>query len=70
MDEKSRGERSVVEKSGAEMSFNRNLGLWTKGGFKSEEAGGFLLLRNKYFKSLSRAENLNFTPKTVNKLHI
>ena len=31
----------------------------TKGGFKSEETGGFLLLQNKYSKSLSWAENLN-----------
>ena len=39
-----------------------------KGGFKSEETGGFLLLQNKYSKSLSWAENLNFWPKTVNNL--
>ena len=38
------------------------------GGFKSEETGGFLLLQNKYSKSLSWAENLNFLPKTVNNL--
>ena len=30
-----------------------------KGGFKSENIGGFLLLQNKYSKSLSWAENLN-----------
>ena len=39
-----------------------------KGGFKSEETGGFLLLQNIYSKSLSWAENLNFPPKTVNNL--
>jgi hypothetical protein len=39
-----------------------------KGGFKSEETGGFLLLQNQYSKSLSWAENLNFQPKTVNNL--
>ena len=30
-----------------------------KGGFKSEDTGGFLLLQNKYYKSLAWAENLN-----------
>jgi hypothetical protein len=30
-----------------------------KGGCKSEDTGGFLLLQNKYYKSLSKAENLN-----------
>jgi hypothetical protein len=39
-----------------------------KGGFKSEETGGFLFLQNKYSKSLSCAENLNFLPKSVNNL--
>ena len=33
--------------------------FFIKGGFKSEETGGFLLLQNKYSKSLSWAENLN-----------
>ena len=33
--------------------------IFTKGGFKSEETGGFLLLQNKYSKSLYWAENLN-----------
>ena len=42
--------------------------LQFKGGFKSEEAGGFLHCQDKYSKSLSWAENLNFPPKTVNKL--
>ena len=37
-------------------------------GFQSEETGGFLPLQNKYSKSLSWAENLNFLPKTVNDL--
>ena len=34
---------------------------WTmhKGGFESEDTGEFLLLLDKYFKSLSWAENLN-----------
>ena len=40
----------------------------TKGGFKSEEIGGFLLLQIKYSKSLSWAKKLNFPPKTVNNL--
>ena len=31
----------------------------TRGGFKSEDTGKFLLLQNKYSKSLSWAENLN-----------
>ena len=31
----------------------------TKGGFKSEDTGKFLLPQNKYSKSLSWAENLN-----------
>ena len=31
----------------------------TKGGFKSKDTGEYLLLQNKYFKSLSLAENLN-----------
>ena len=39
-----------------------------KGDFKSEETGGFLHCQNKYFKSLSWAENLNFPPKSVNNL--
>ena len=39
-----------------------------KCGFTSEETGGFLLPQNKYSKSLSWAENLNFLPKTVNDL--
>ena len=30
-----------------------------KGGFKSEDTGGVLLLQDKYSKSLSWAENLN-----------
>jgi hypothetical protein len=30
------------------------IGRNRKGGFKSEETGGFLLLQNKYSKSLSR----------------
>ena len=30
-----------------------------KNGFKSEDTGEFLLLQNKYSKSLSWAENLN-----------
>ena len=34
----------------------------------SEENGWFLLLQNKYSKSLSSTENLNFPPKTVNNL--
>ena len=41
---------------------------YAKGGFKSEDAGGFLLLQNKYSKSLSWAGNLNFPPKAVNNL--
>ena len=40
----------------------------TKGCFKSEETRGFLPLQDKYSKSLSWAENLNFPPKTVNNL--
>ena len=36
-----------------------------EGGFKSEAAGAFLNLQNKYSKSLSWAENLNFPPKQV-----
>ena len=39
-----------------------------KGGFKSEETGGFFLLQNKYSKSLSCVENLNFPLKSVNNL--
>ena len=31
----------------------------TRGGFKSEDTGEFLLLQNKYSKSLSWAENLD-----------
>ena len=38
----------------------------SKGGFKSEENGEFFYCQNKYSKSLSWAENLNFSPKTVN----
>ena len=30
-----------------------------KGGFKSEETGGFLFLQNKYSESLSWAENFS-----------
>ena len=30
-----------------------------KGGFKSEDTVGFLLLQNKYSKSLSRAKKIN-----------
>ena len=39
-----------------------------KVGFKSEDTGGFLHYRNKYSKSLSWAENLNFRSKSVNNL--
>ena len=39
-----------------------------KGGFESEESGWFLVLQNRYSKSLSWAEKLDFPPKTVNKL--
>ena len=39
-----------------------------KGGFKSEETGGFLHLQNKHSKSLSWAENSNFPPKRGNNL--
>ena len=39
-----------------------------KGGFISEETGEFFRCQNKYSKSLSWAENLNFPPKTVNNL--
>ena len=42
--------------------------LFCKGGFKSEETGEFFSCQNKYCKSLSWAENLNFLPKTVNNL--
>ena len=42
--------------------------LCTKVGFNSEETGGFLLFQNKYSRSLSWAENLNFLPKSVNNL--
>ena len=34
----------------------------------SEDTGGFLHCQNKYSKSLSWAENLNFPPKSVNNL--
>ena len=37
-----------------------------EGGFKSEDTGEFLHLQHEYSKSLSRAENLNFPPKTAN----
>ena len=47
---------------------NRPLISVVKGGFRSEEAGGLLHCQDKYSKSLSWAENLNFPPKTVNKL--
>ena len=40
----------------------------SKGDFMSENTGGFLHCQNKYSKSLSWAENLNFPPKTVNNL--
>ena len=36
--------------------------------FESEETGGFLRCQIKYSKSLSWAENSNFSPKTVNNL--
>ena len=40
--------------------FSLNLAIVRpKGGFKSEDTGGFLLLQNKYSKALSWAENLN-----------
>ena len=39
-----------------------------KGGFKSEETGGFLHLQDKYSKLLSWADNLNFPPKSLNNL--
>ena len=39
-----------------------------KGGFMSEDTGGFFHCQNKYFKSLSWAENLNFPPKLVDNL--
>ena len=37
----------------------------SKGGFKSKDTGGVLVLQSKYSKSLFWAENLNFPPKTV-----
>ena len=40
----------------------------SKGGFKSEDTGEYLHCQQKYSKSLSWAENLNFPPKTVNNL--
>ena len=40
-------------------SSSRYINSITKGGFKSEGTGEFLLLQNKYSKSLSWAENLN-----------
>ena len=43
-----------------------NLTNPAKGGFKSEETGEFFHCQNKYSKSLTWAENLNFPPKTVN----
>ena len=39
-----------------------------KGGFKSKDTGEFFHCQNKYSKTLSWAENLNFPPKTVNSL--
>ena len=42
--------------------------VYPKGGFKSEETGGFLHCQNEYSKSLSWAENLNFPHKSVNNL--
>ena len=39
-----------------------------KGGFKSEDIGGFLLFLDENSKSLSWAENLDFPPKSVNNL--
>ena len=38
---------------------------WLKVSLKSEETGEFFHCQNKYPKSLSWAENLNFSPKTV-----
>ena len=39
-----------------------------KGGLKSEDTRDFLHCQDEYSKSLSWAENLNFPPKTINKL--
>ena len=39
-----------------------------KGGFKTEETGGFLLLQDKYSKLLSWAENSNYPAKSVHNL--
>ena len=41
---------------------------FSKVSFKSEETGEFFRCQNKYSKSLSWAENLNFLPKTANNL--
>ena len=41
---------------------------FVKGGFKSEDTEEFFHCQNKYSKTLSCAENLNFSPKTVNNL--
>ena len=40
----------------------------SKGDFQSEETGDIFHCQNRYSKSLSSAENLNFPPKTVYKL--
>ena len=41
---------------------------FSKGSFKSEETGEFFCRQNRYSKSLSWAENLNFPPKTLNNI--
>ena len=39
--------------------FNIHINRFSKGGFKSEDTGKFLLLKRKYSKLLSWPENLN-----------
>ena len=51
------------------MSFFDKLHAAKMNFLKSEETGGFLFFQDKYSKSLSSAENLNFPPKSVNNLY-
>ena len=41
------------------LTITKGFSTLPKGGFKSEDTEEFFRCQNKYFKSLSRAENLN-----------
>ena len=52
----------IIETSPAYNDSGYRIMAMIKGGFKSEDTGEFLHLKDEYSKSQSWAENLNFPP--------